>query len=156
MSKTPLFAAALAAALLSACGGPAATRADAPADAPKASAAAAVEGVEARAQRRWDLLVAGKADEAWEFFSPGYREIKSRETYAADIAVRPVHWTRATVKKSQCPAGESICDVEVEVFFKMESTLPGVGTLESSSPVAERWIETDGNWYFVPKEVARN
>ena len=144
----PLFA-ALA---LSACGGPAGTKGETPGAAP----AAAVEGLEARAQKRWDLLIAGQAGQAWEFFSPGYRDIKDRETYVADLSVRPVKWTKAAVKSSQCPEDPKVCDVEVEVHFTMDSTLPGVGKLESYSPVAERWIEIDGNWYFVPKEVARN
>lgn len=143
----PLFV-ALA---LSACGGPAGTKTEAS----SANPAAADEGVEARAQKRWDLLVAGKASEAWNFFSPGYREIKDRESYASDMAVRPVKWTKAIVQGKDCPQGLQVCDVTVEVHFSMDSTLPGVGALESHSPVVERWIEMDGNWYFVPKEVAR-
>lgn len=136
---------------LSACGGPAGTKTEAP----SASPAAAAEGVEARAQKRWDLLIAGKPSEAWDFFSPGYRQIKGRQDYATEIAQRPIKWTKATVQGKQCPEGLQVCDVTVEVHFSMESTLPGVGTLESHSPVAERWIETEGNWYFVPKEVTR-
>lgn len=155
MTKSILLAAALSAVFLAGCGGPSAARPDA--DTPASTKAdAGVEGVQARAQHRWDLLVAGKAAEAWEYFSPGYREIKTRDEYAAEIAVRPVKWTKVEVTGSQCPAGEQICDVEVDVYFSMDSSLPGVGKLESHSPLLERWIETDGNWYFVPKEVARN
>jgi hypothetical protein len=150
MKSIPLMF-ALSAALLAGCaGGPAATKTDAPA------AATASGSLEERAQKRWDLLVAGKAGEAWEFFSPGYRQLKSREEYAAEIAVRPVQWTKAIVQDSKCPEGTQVCDVTVEVHFSVQSTLPGVGKLESLSPIEERWIETEGSWYFVPKEVARN
>ena len=153
MKSIPLML-ALSAALLAGCaGGPAATKGDSPA---AAAAAPAAKDVEARAQKRWDLLIAGKAAQAYDYFSPGYRQVKTRETYASDMAVRPVHWTKAEVKGSDCPAGLQVCDVTIEIEYQIESTLPGVGTIQSSSPVLERWIETDGSWYFVPKEVARN
>ena len=148
----PLAAALCAASLAGCAGGPAATKGEAPATA----APAAKGSVEARAQQRWDLLIAGKAAQAYDFFSPGYRQVKDRESYASDMGMRPVHWTKAEVKGSNCPADLQVCDVTVEVQYTIESTLPGVGTIESSSPVVERWIETDGSWYFVPKEVARN
>lgn len=154
MTKSILLAAALAAIFLAGCGGPTSTK---PALADTAAMGPAAKlGVEARAQRRWELLTTGKPAEAWDFFSPGYRELKPRADYAGEIAVRPVKWTRAEVTGSTCPEGEEICDVEVDVYFSMESNLPGVGKLESHSPVVERWIRTDGNWYFVPKEVTRN
>jgi hypothetical protein len=111
--------------------------------------------VQARAQTRWDLLIAGKMAEAYEFFSPGYRQIKSRDAYANDMANRPVKWTRAEVQGSECPAGAEYCDVTVNVHYEVTSTLPGVGTLASFSPVTERWINSQWSWYLVPKEVAR-
>ena len=144
----PLAAALFAASLAGCAGAPATTRSEAKGVAPK--------DVEARAQARWDLLVAGKAAEAYDYFSPGYRQVKDRATYAADIAVRPVRWTKAEVKGSECPPDLQVCDVTVEVHYTVESSLPGVGTLASYSPIVERWIETEGSWYFVPKEVARN
>jgi hypothetical protein len=150
MKLQKLIAPLVAVLALSACGGPTGTKSEAP------GIAATGEGVEARAQQRWDLLIAGKPDQAWNFFSPGYREIKDQATYASDVAVRPVKWTKAVVKGSQCPDGPEVCNVEVEVHFSMESSLPGVGKLESYSPILERWIEIEGTWYFVPKEVARN
>lgn len=141
--KIMTTAATLALALLAGC------------TAPK-SASDAPTGIEARAQKRWDLLIAGKASEAFDYFSPGYQSIKDRATYATDMAQRPVRWTKALVKTADCPEGEQFCDVTVEVHFSVESTLPGVGKIDSYSPVTERWIQTEGSWYFVPKEVARN
>jgi hypothetical protein len=135
------------------------------ASAPKAGGAAAGNGVDAaraaaspvesRALARWELLIAGKAAEAYAYLSPGYREIKSQEVYAADMANRPVKWTKAEIEGSECPAGAGYCDVTVKVHYQLQSTLPGVGELKSYSPVSERWISSQGSWYFVPKEVAR-
>ncbi len=155
MNSYKWWTTAMFALLLAGCAAaPGGTRPDAPAaDVP---AAAAPAGVEARAKLRWDLLIAGKADQAYDYLSPGYRTLKTREVYAADMSGRPVRWTRAEVKGSECPPEAGYCDVTVEVHFEMQSTLPGVGKLESFSPIVERWIESDGSWYFVPKEVARN
>ena len=78
MKHFAYLAAALCAASLAGCaGGPAASKADAP-------AASGAKSVEARAQQRWDLLVAGKAAQAYDFFSPGYRQVKDREDASHD------------------------------------------------------------------------
>jgi len=138
--------------LLSACGG-GATRPDAAAD---ASPAKAPSELEARAKTRWDLLIAGKFAEAYDYLSPGMRAVTARDAYAASLVGRPVKWLAAEVKGKQCPDGESYCDVQVDVNYEIQSTLPGVGTLRSVGPVHERWIEIEGNWYFVPEEVTRN
>jgi hypothetical protein len=73
----------------------------------------------------------------------------------ADLANRPVKWTKAEIEGSECPPDAGYCDVTVNVHYELQSPLPGVGTLSSFSPVTERWISSQGNWYFVPKEVAR-
>lgn len=151
MKRLTLLTATLSVVTLAGCAGGPATIA--PAD---ASAATTARGLEARAQQRWDYLVSGKAELAYDFFSPGYRQVEDRQTYVADLAVRPVRWTKAIVQGSQCPEGLQVCDVTVEVHYSLNSTLPGVGKLESFSPIVERWIQTEGNWYFVPKEVARS
>lgn len=153
MKSNLILTAALTALLAGCAAGGGTTKGD---TAQAAPAAAKGGSLEARAQERWRLLIAGRADQAYDFFSPGYREVKSREDFAGEIAVRPVKWTQAVVESKDCPDGLQVCDVTIMIHYSVQSTLPGVGTLESRSPVIERWIETDGNWYFVPKEVARS
>jgi hypothetical protein len=111
--------------------------------------------LEQRAVARWNLLIAGKAAEAYDYLSPGYRALKTREQYALDLKDRPVRWKGASFGSVDCPPPGEYCDVIVEVDYELQSTLPGVGTLKSKGPVTERWIEVDGVWYLVPKEVAR-
>jgi hypothetical protein len=112
--------------------------------------------VEQRAVARWALLTGGKLAEAYDFLSPGFRALKTREQYATDMQNRPVRWKAARFKTVECPPPGEFCDVTMDVDYEMESTLPGVGTLKSTAPVVERWIALDGVWYLVPKEVARN
>jgi hypothetical protein len=147
----------LAASLLATIGGCASapTARDAAAGKGNVATGGAKGSVESRALARWELLIAGNAAEAYTYLSPGYREIKSQEVYAADMTNRPVKWTKAEIEGSECPAGAGYCDVTVKVHYELQSTLPGVGELKSYAPVSERWISSQGNWYFVPKEVAR-
>ena len=139
-------------AALAACSTPSTTRPDAAA--PPVTKATGSQ-VEQRALARWELLIAGKTADAYNYLSPGYRELKSQEVYAADMLNRPVKWTKAELVGSECPKGAEYCDVTVNIYYELQSTLPGVGELKSYSPVSERWISSQGSWYFVPKEVAR-
>lgn len=109
-----------------------------------------------RATTRWKLMIAGKAAEAYDYLSPGYRSLKSREQYAADMQNRPVRWKGVRHQSVECPPPGEYCDVTVEIDYEVTSPLPGVGAVASKAPVTERWIVLDGVWYLVPKEVARN
>jgi hypothetical protein len=151
MSTMRLIFLAGALGLLTACAG-----SGTKSSAEETAGAPAAGGVEARAKQRWDLMLAGKFAEAYDYFSPGYRAITPRDRYAASMVGRPVKWLSAEVRGKNCPADAGYCDVNVEVNYEMQSTLPGVGMLRSVGPVLERWIEIEGNWYFVPKEVTRN
>ena len=147
---------AACAVLLAACAGGGTRPAPADDAAPATASAPAAGGPEARAKQRWELLVAGKFAEAYEYLSPGYRSIQARDEYASSLVGRPVKWLGADIKGKNCPPGAGFCDVNVDVHYEVQSTLPGVGKLKSFGPVMERWIEIEGNWYFVPKEVTRN
>lgn len=121
--------------------------------------AKAVEGtpekvVLQRAQERWTLLVAGELAKAWDYFSPGYRSTMPREVWAANMAGRPVRWTKAKATEATCPAREDYCDVTIEVDFVSRSALPQVGNIKATAPVFERWIRVNRAWHLVPAEVA--
>lgn len=149
MLRTSLLVSAF---LLAACGGGARP----PGEDPAKGGGSAEKQVEQRAVARWALLIAAKPAEAYEYFSPGYRALKTREQYAIDLQNRPVRWKAARFSAVECPPPGEFCDVTLDVDYEMESTLPGVGTLKSTGPVVERWIALDGVWYLVPKEVARH
>lgn len=155
MKKTPfrLLLAALPL-TLAACASTGPGAGPAVADAPSKSAGPE-QILEQRAVERWKLLIGGKAAEAWDYLSPGYRSTVPRETYAANMKDRPVHWKAVRFDSVDCPADAGYCDVTVNVDYEFQSTLPGVGTLASTGPVVERWIGVEGSWYFVPKEVSR-
>ncbi|XSG84295.1 MAG: hypothetical protein ACPW60_11220 [Methylohalobius sp. ZOD2] len=109
-----------------------------------------VEGrVAQRAQARWDSLVEGDLKTAYEYLSPGYRQAKSFERYQRGILGVGI-WQGAKVDKVVCERPE-VCKVTVQVSSRL--VVPRVGTpMESTSPVYERWILEDGQWWHVPNQ----
>lgn len=93
-----------------------------------------------RAQARWDALLKGDADKAYEFLSPASRETMTMFTYRA--RVNPQSWRGATVESVVCEAER--CDVKItikmEVLNKLPVTVPGV---------AETWILDQSEWWLV-------
>lgn len=122
------------------------------------------EALMERAIDRWDLLIASKAGEAWEYLSPGYRATHPQNIYAQEMSQRPVRWSRvepfvpmadSTAKPVECDDAGLSCNVRLQVHFKIRSHLTSVGLLDSSSVVNESWIKLKGQWYLVPKDVAQ-
>ena len=147
-TRTAVAAAALLALTLGGCatGGGTSTSADAPETASKPRDKRA--GVEARAQERWDLLIAGKAGEAYDYLSPGVRSRQTREQYQVTIMQRPVKWLAAKVNESSCE-GDS-CLVAVEVQYRAAIPSSGVPPMEMPAFLEERWLKVDGVWVHTP------
>lgn len=106
----------------------------------------------ARATERWQLLIAGKFGEAYEYLSPGYREVVERDEYVQTMARRQVFWNQAIAGDRDC--ADQVCRVRVDVQYKVNMPVMGVGEVESATTVIENWIAgSDGRWYFVPSVV---
>jgi hypothetical protein len=58
--------------------------------------------LEKRSVERWNLLIAHKAEKAYDYLSPGTRSTETREKYAADMNNRPVHWQSVTYVDRKC------------------------------------------------------
>ena len=103
--------------------------------------------IKERAVTRWNLLIAHKADQAYDYLSPGFRSTISREKYADEMNQRGVHWDKVNYVSQECEA--TTCKVRLLVDYRI--TLKGsVGTVKSMAPLVETWIKTDGKWYFLP------
>ena len=106
--------------------------------------------VEERAQQRWDALLKGDFDTAYTFYSPGYRSANSRVDFEISYRTRKVAIYQAKVLGSDCSA--EACDVTTEVGYRVGSPVPGVSKWDSTSNLQERWVKTEGKWWFVPEE----
>jgi hypothetical protein len=134
-----------AAALLGACasGGPkSAGRASAEPDAKPEDV------VKVRAVARWESLIDKRFEDAYDYLSPGYREVRPKDDYVKVMASRPLQWTRAKFVSATCD--QETCAVSIEVHANFEMPVMRVGTVETLTVVTENWIRSDGEWYLVP------
>ncbi len=113
----------------------------------KAETASPEELVAQRAKARWELLMQGRPDQAWEYIAPGSRALLDRESYIAQKRNAPVTYTRVELLETTCEA-ES-CTVELRIHT--QAPLPFAGMVPAYSLLRERWVLSDGVWYFVPQ-----
>lgn len=106
--------------------------------------------VEERAQTRWDALLASDFDTAYSLYSPGYRSANSRVDFEISQRSRKVAILAAKVTDSDC--SNDACTVSTAVQYRVGAPVPGVSKWESSSQLEERWVRTDGKWWFVPND----
>lgn len=104
---------------------------------------------ERRALERWELLIAKKAEKAYDYLSPGFRATKERDQYAQEMNNRPVRWTKVIPYQQACDKPD-ICILDLQVDYSTK--MPGVGTdVTSVGFVRETWIRTKGQWYLLPE-----
>ena len=157
------LAAVLAALLLSACASTPATK-----TAAVDESAATTKGepstdvLAERAIARWEDLIARRAEDAWNYLSPGYRATNPQAAYAKTMNERPVQWykvERYVVSEGEEPAIECVqprsCTIKLKVHFKVASNLTGVGMLDSWNVLKEHWVNVRDQWYLVPEDVVR-
>ena len=128
---------ALLGSLLSAC-----------ATAPGGKASAKDVAPEDRATARWNLLIARKAELAYDYLSPGKRATETREAYASAMNNRPIRWEKVTLHSKKCEKDDA-CTIALQVDVTVPSG--GVGGMTPSLGfVEETWIRAkDGIWYFL-------
>ncbi|MEO7934783.1 MAG: hypothetical protein ABIR27_00840 [Dokdonella sp.] len=109
---------------------------------------AAAKIVNKRSIERWELLIAHKADKAYDYLSPGFKATKKREDYTKEMSDRPVEWQKVLPYSQVCDKPD-VCVVNIQVDANVK--MPGVGKRVSSVGfVTETWIRTHGKWYFLP------
>jgi hypothetical protein len=139
------FAAGLAL-LLAACASGGATKSSA-----SAKAAAGV-AVETRAAQRWQHLIEGRTDAAYEYLTPGARSTKTREEWAKEMAQRPIKWTKADYLDKACDSDDA-CLVRLQIEYKAPLQGAPGGLMAAPGILTERWIRIDGIWYFLPESL---
>lgn len=103
-----------------------------------------------RAQARWDAITSGDLETAYTYYAPGYRSSVSLIDFGVEQRLRKVVWTVADYGSHNCE--ENRCLVTFEVQFKVANPVPGMSVFQSSHPVEDTWIKTDGQWWYLPKK----
>lgn len=130
--KYRLFVMMLVAIILSAC----------------AAAPSVEKDIEIRAQARWDALLAKDYATAYSYHSPGYRSSTSVVDFEIAQRVRRVVWTGAKVEGSSCSG--DVCTVNTLTSYRVIRPVPGMTKWENDSVTPEKWVRTNGQWWFVP------
>ncbi|KAA9130765.1 hypothetical protein F3N42_10345 [Marinihelvus fidelis] len=108
------------------------------------------EQVADRAQARWDLLLERNLEDAYEYFTPGYRSSVSIDQWRRKLSAQPVTWDGASVTGVTCDP-EGSCMARVRVDYSIRGGLPGVQQFKSVTDVEETWINSNGEWFYLPK-----
>jgi hypothetical protein len=139
MSPSRTLLAVATAALLAACasGGP-------------AKAPAAAQTALDRAVVRWQALIDGRANDAWDLLTPGVRSTVTRESYAQEWASKPVRYLSVAPVDELCDP--DACTVTVEVEYQVRIPLTGMGNTRVGAVLDERWVKIDGVWYHLPDD----
>jgi len=92
-----------------------------------------------RAQARWQVLMKGDVEGAYQFLSVGSKAVTSLDVYKAKI--RPGMWREAKVEKVECEA--EFCKVLMQITYDTRR-MRGIQT-----PLDESWIIENGSaWYI--------
>ena len=126
--------------------------ADAKTGAKGASKVAANAAPEDRAVQRWQYLIEGHFDLAYDFMTPGARSAKTREAWAKEFADRPVRWTKADYMDKYCESDDA-CQVRIQVEYKAPLQGAPGGAMSAPGILTEHWIRIDGIWYFLPDSL---
>ena len=148
--------AGMSAVLLAACGSQPTRSADTsdPASAPSGvSETKLAHKVGQRAVDRWNYLIKGEADKAYDYLSPGFRATKTRADYANEMNNRPVRWTKVYLHSETCDKPD-VC--KIILMIEYEAVLPGTSKPTSAPAfINETWIKDGGKWWMLPGDVAK-
>lgn len=105
------------------------------------------EAVRARAQARWQAVIARDLPQAYEFLSPGSRAVISLGQYRARFGAA-VNWKAAEVFKVVCEQADR-CTATVKVTYQPVLPRASIGDTETS--VDEVWLLEAGQWWLPQK-----
>lgn len=106
--------------------------------------------LEGRAMARWEAIIAGDYEAAYDYLSPGYRSGVSRQSYSRRYGATPVQRNSVEYQETICQS-ETRCEVRLMVGYAVENMLPGMDRVESKALVREDWILIQGAWFHAPE-----
>lgn len=105
-------------------------------------ASAPEDVVRARAQERWDAVIAGNWEKAYSFATPAYRA--ARDLYQFRLRHDAiVKHRKASVFAVACES-DTLCKVKMQVTFTPPQDIP---TPDLTTVIEERWVAEDGQWW---------
>jgi len=102
--------------------------------------------VKALATQRWQYLVEGDFDKAYEMATPGFRKVRNLRDYRVRKSAVPVKWLAAEVLQVECTPAEKPTKCAVAIKLTSEPMVPGAPKMAISSRIDEVWLYEDGRW----------
>jgi len=103
-----------------------------------------------RAQARWDALLGQDYAAAYAYTTPGYRSSTTLTDFEIEARSRRVRYTGAEYHEHHCE--RAACTVKISVEYAVVRPVAGVPEWKSTSMVEERWVYSDGEWWFLPEK----
>jgi hypothetical protein len=104
--------------------------------------------VKALANQRWQYLIAGDFDKAYDMATPGFRKIRDLRDYRVRKSAVPVKWLAAEALRVVCTPTEQPTKCVVRVKLDSEPMVPGAPKAVLSSGIDETWLFEDGRWWM--------
>jgi hypothetical protein len=115
---------------------------------PQSDALSDQERVAQKAQQRWNLLIEGRVESAYDYLASEYRKVTPFPHYQRTVKGVGL-WKSAEVREVTCESTE-VCTAAVDIrvvihYPRMKSPV------ETGNTVKEKWIKDgEGNWGFLP------
>lgn len=97
------------------------------------------QAVSQRAQERWDLLMKGKAEEAYGYFSPATRTTLTLDSFRKRSGVGR-WWRKIKLERVDCQP--EVCSVTMVLEYDLYE-IKGLKT-----GIEEKWVKEDGSWWL--------
>lgn len=97
--------------------------------------------VKERSQARWDLMVKGDFDKAYEYFSPSSRQTMSLPGFKSRI--KAGFWKAVKVDKVECSSADR-CEVTMTIDYDYRGQ-------RVMTPHRETWIRDESNWWLLSR-----
>ena len=95
------------------------------------------------ANQRWQYVIEGKFDKAYEMTAPSFRKLKTKENFTIAMMTASAKWQSAEVIRVKCET--QTCKVSVKTVSQIMMPTRFKGPLVSG--VDETWIFEEGQWW---------
>lgn len=99
-----------------------------------------------RAETRWNALIKGDYEAAYEFLSPAQRSVVSLQQYKRSTG-GVVQWLVAKVDDIRYDL-PTVAAVSVAVTYRFVPPGSGGKAVESVRQMQEKWLYKDGGWWY--------
>lgn len=105
--------------------------------------------IERRAVERWNHIISGQYNQAYQYLTPGYRATRTPERYAVAAAVSAVKRTGIQWQGVTCEHPD-VCEAVLILFYTFST--PSAGDIPGFTEIREKWLRTGSQWYHLPIE----